>query len=83
MTIKITTNTLTLFCYTRKEFRAPPTSCIGGASMYVDCMQLTTGDRRLAVASNVGSVKQKGRSAYKPSWKARALGGMEWWQIEK
>ena len=46
-------------CYTRKEFRAPPISGMGGASTCVDCVQksLTVRDRRLALASNVGSVK--------------------------
>ena len=67
MTIKIAMNTLTLSYYTRQEFRALPISGMGGASTRVDRVrkspvyavlwQLTARDRRLAVASNVGSVK--------------------------
>ena len=66
MTIKISTNTLTLSCYTRKEFRAQPTYGMGGASALVDLIRkspffavlcsLTARDRRLAIAS-YGSVK--------------------------
>ena len=36
MAIKIAVNTLTLSCYACKEFRAPPTSGVGGASARVD-----------------------------------------------
>ena len=53
--------------YTHKEFRAPPISCVGGAServdrvrkspFYASLWRLTSWNRRLAVASNVGSVK--------------------------
>ena len=67
MAIIIAMNTLTLSCYTRKEFRAPPTSAVGGASTRVDLVRkspfyasfwhLIVRDRSLAVASNVGSVK--------------------------
>ena len=67
MTIKIAMNTLTLSYYTHKKFRAPPTSGMGRASARVDHVrkspfyaalwQLTAQDRRLAVASNVESVK--------------------------
>ena len=66
MAIKIAMNTLTLSYYTRKEFRAPPISGMDGASARVDRVrkspfyavlwQLTAQDRRLTVASNVGSV---------------------------
>ena len=62
MTIKITMNTLTLSCCTHKEFRAPPTSCMGWASAHINRVrkllfyavlwQLTARDRRFAVASN-------------------------------
>ena len=54
-------------CYTRKEFLAPPTSGLGRAITRVDHVrkslfyaslwQLTTRDSRLALVSNVGSVK--------------------------
>ena len=67
MAIKIAINTLTLSCYTHKEFRAPLTSAMGRVSVHIDLVQkspfyasfwrLTVQDRRLAVASNVGSVK--------------------------
>ena len=53
--------------YTRKEFRAPPIYCVGGASAHVDRVRkspfyaslwrLTSQDRRLAMASNIGSMK--------------------------
>ena len=56
-------------CYTRKELQDPPISCVGGAIALVDHVQklpfyaslwrLTSRDRRLAVACNVGSVKYK------------------------
>ena len=46
MTIKIAMNTLTLPCYTHKEFLAPPISGMGGASARVDYIG---SDRRLAV----------------------------------
>ena len=54
-------------CYTCKEFQAPPISGVGGATTRVDRIRkslfyaslwwLTSLDRRLAVASNVGTVK--------------------------
>ena len=67
MTIKIAMNILTLSCYVCKEFLALPTSGMGSASTHVNRIQKspfcallwqpTAQDRRLAVASNVGSVK--------------------------
>ena len=60
-------NILPSSCYTRKEFRATPKSGMGGASAHVNRVQkspfyaslwrITIQDRRLAVASIVGSVK--------------------------
>ena len=88
--IKIAMNTLTLSCYIGKEFQAPPTSAMDGASKCVDLIwkspfyasfwRLTVWDRRLVVAFYVGSM---GWSAYKPSWKAKTLTGLECWQVEK
>ena len=67
MAIKIAMNTLTLSRYMGKEFGAPPTSAMGGASACVNPVRklpfyasfwcLTVRDRRLAAASNVGFVK--------------------------
>ena len=61
-----------LSCYTRKEFQAPLISCVGGVSMHIDHVQkllfhinfyaslwqLPVQDRRLAVASNIVSLKK-------------------------
>ena len=52
-------------CYTHKEFQAPPISGVGGAialNIAVLCLTLVAHflgheDMRLAVASNIGSVK--------------------------
>ena len=67
MNLNFGMNILPLSCYTRKEFQAPPISGVNGASELVDRIrklpfytsvwQLTAQDRRLAVASNLGSVK--------------------------
>ena len=67
MNFKLGMNILPSSCYTRYELRAPPISGAGGASARVDRVrkspfyaslwQLATQDRRLAQASNVGSVK--------------------------
>jgi len=58
---------LTSPCYTHKEFRAKPTSSLGGVSVQVNCVRkslfyasiwrFTVQYRRLTLASNVGSVK--------------------------
>ena len=60
-------NVLTSSCYTSSKLRAPPTSGVGEANKCVDCVRkspfyaslwrLTARNRRLAVASNIGSVK--------------------------
>ena len=74
------------------QLRAPPTSGVGGASkrinrvrksFYASLWQLAVRNRRLAVASKVGSVKQKAQTAYRPSGKPGALEALEWWQFEK
>ena len=67
MNLNFGMNILQLSCYTRKEFRAPPISGVGGAServdhirkspFYASLWRLTAWDRRVAVAFNIGSVK--------------------------
>ena len=42
-------------------------------------MQPTAQDKRLALAFNVESVKEKAQTANKPSQKPRALTGLKWW----
>ena len=70
MNLNLGINILPSSSYTRKEFLAPPTSSAGGTSECVEksllCLswQLTTKDRRLAVASNIGSVKWKAQTTY-------------------
>ena len=67
MNLNFGMNILPSSCYTRKEFRVPPTSGLGGAITRVDRVRkspfyaslwlLTIQDNRLALPSNVGSVK--------------------------
>ena len=67
MNLKLGMNILPSSCYTNYALRVLPTSGVGGANAHVDRIQkssfyaslgqLTSQDRRLAVASNVGSVK--------------------------
>ena len=93
MNFKPGMNILPSSYYTRYKSRAPPTSGMGGARALVDRVRkmlfygplwrLTARDRRLAQASNVGSVKYKAQTANKPSLKPRALTGLKWWQVEK
>ena len=88
MNFKPGMNILTSSCYTRCKSRAPPTSGVGGAServdrvrkslFYASLWRFTARDRRLAVASNVGSEKKKAQTAYKPSGKPVALEALEW-----
>ena len=88
MNFKPGMNILTSSCYTCCKSRALPTSGVGGASeranriqkllFYASLWQLTARDRRLTVASNVGSVKEKAKTAYKPSGKPGTLETLEW-----
>ena len=67
MNFKLGMNILPSSCYTQYELRAQPITGVGGASARVDRVRkspfyaslwrLTARDRRLAQASNVGSVK--------------------------
>ena len=67
MNFKLGMNIVPSSCYTWYVLRAPPTSGVGGANVHVDRIRkspfyaslwrLTAQDRRLAVASDVGSVK--------------------------
>ena len=64
MNLSFGMNILPSSCYTCKEFRAPPTSGMGRVSTrvnhvrksqsYASIWQLTTQDKRLAVAFNIG-----------------------------
>ena len=45
--------------------------------------QFTAWDGRLALASNVGSVKWKAQTAYEPCGKPGIPMALEWWQLEK
>ena len=89
MNFKPGMNILTSSCC---KTRAPPTSGVGGANeridrvrnspFYASLWRLTARDRRLAVVSNVGSVKYKAQTASKRSGKPRALEALEFekWQ---
>ena len=93
MNFKPGMNILLSSYYTRCKSRAPPTFGMGGASARVNRIRktpffgplwrLTARDRRLALASNIGSVKQKVQTASKPRLKPRALTGLKQWQVEK
>ena len=77
MNFKPGMNILPSSYYTRYKLRALPSSGVGRVSKCVNCIrkslfyaslwQLTARDRRLAVAFNVGSVKQKAQTANKPT----------------
>ena len=81
MNFKPGMNILPSSYYSCYKSRAPPTSGIGGASVRVDRVRktpfygplwrLTVQDRRLALASNVGSVKYKVQTASIPSLKPK------------
>ena len=70
MNINLGINILPSSCYTRKEFLTPPTSSVGSTNECVEksllCLswQLTAKDGRLAVASNIGSVKWKAQTTH-------------------
>ena len=80
-------NILLSSCYTHKEFWTPPISDMGRAStcinhvqkspFYASLWQLTARDRRLAVASNVGSVEIEGPNCLQTKWKAWGSYGLE------
>ena len=50
---------------------------------YASLWQLSAWDRRLAVASNVGSMEWKVQTTKKPSQKPEAVEALEWRQSEK